>query len=155
MIPYETGSRDVVRAHWRVSLLLRRFFVRRRRQSFSPSNRRRTISSTSSDGSRRREKRDEEAKGALHHATMRDWYTTGFRQGVCVVRGSLTRFVGRRSTTPFLGSFFTSKNYEDDGLHCRHPWVFGVQEEIERLTKREQVQDLTVKVHVLEKLCFD
>nr|VDD09781.1 unnamed protein product [Brassica oleracea] len=70
-----------------------------------------------------------------------------------------------------------SKNYEDDVLHCRHPWVFGVQEEIERLTKRvkeseevillvaklnkqidtleEQVQDLTVKVHVLEKLCFD
>ncbi|KAL0677221.1 hypothetical protein Bca4012_005202 [Brassica carinata] len=66
---------------------------------------------------------------------------------------------------------------KDDVLHCRHPWVFGVQEEIERLTKRvkeseevillvaklnkqidtleEHVQDLTVTVHVLEKLCFD
>ncbi|KAL0644602.1 hypothetical protein Bca4012_042892 [Brassica carinata] len=32
--------------------------------------------------------------------------------------------------------FFTCKNYEDDGLHFRHPWVFGVQEEIESLTKR-------------------
>ncbi|KAG2314149.1 hypothetical protein Bca52824_017271 [Brassica carinata] len=73
--------------------------------------------------------------------------------------------------------FFTCKNYEDDGLHCRHPWVFAVQEETERLTKRvkeseeyifmvgklskqiekleEQVQELTVNVHVLEKLCID
>ncbi|KAG2331864.1 hypothetical protein Bca52824_003044 [Brassica carinata] len=73
--------------------------------------------------------------------------------------------------------FFTCKNYEDDGLHCRHPWVFAVQEEIERLTKRvkeseeyifmvgklskqiekleEQVQEFTVNVHVLEKLCID
>ncbi|KAG2256767.1 hypothetical protein Bca52824_076061 [Brassica carinata] len=32
--------------------------------------------------------------------------------------------------------FFTCKNYEADGLHYRQPWVIGVQEEIERLTKR-------------------
>ncbi|KAG5407345.1 hypothetical protein IGI04_013464, partial [Brassica rapa subsp. trilocularis] len=70
--------------------------------------------------------------------------------------------------------FFTCKNYEDDGLHFRHPWVFGVQEEIESLTKRvkeseevtllvaklnkqietlaEQVHDLNVKVRVLQKV---
>ncbi|KAG2255935.1 hypothetical protein Bca52824_075229 [Brassica carinata] len=62
----------------------------------------------------------------------------------------------------------------DDGLHFRHPWVFGVQEEIESLTKRvkeseevillmaklnkqietleEQVHDLNVKVRVPQKL---
>ncbi|KAF2591630.1 hypothetical protein F2Q70_00040313 [Brassica cretica] len=32
--------------------------------------------------------------------------------------------------------FFTCVNYEDDGLHYRHPWVVGVQEEIKRLSKR-------------------
>ncbi|KAG2315404.1 hypothetical protein Bca52824_018526 [Brassica carinata] len=47
--------------------------------------------------------------------------------------------------------FFTCKNYEDDGLHYRHPWVFGVQEKIERLTKRvkesEEVILLVAKLH--------
>ncbi|KAL0794468.1 hypothetical protein Bca101_065845 [Brassica carinata] len=80
----------------------------------------------------------------------------------------------------FLSLFLFGRFYvvtKDDGLHCRHPWVFAVQEEIERLTKRvkeseeyifmvgklskqiekleEQVQELTVKVHILEKLCID
>uniref|UniRef100_A0A0D3CGV1 Uncharacterized protein n=1 Tax=Brassica oleracea var. oleracea TaxID=109376 RepID=A0A0D3CGV1_BRAOL len=32
--------------------------------------------------------------------------------------------------------FFTCVNYEDDGLHYRHPWVVGVQEENKRLSKR-------------------
>ncbi|KAG2262464.1 hypothetical protein Bca52824_069543 [Brassica carinata] len=32
--------------------------------------------------------------------------------------------------------FFTCKNYEADGVHYRQPWVAGVQEQIERLTKR-------------------
>ncbi|KAL0681448.1 hypothetical protein Bca4012_048295 [Brassica carinata] len=32
--------------------------------------------------------------------------------------------------------FFTCKNYEADGFHYRQPWVIGVQEELERLTKR-------------------
>ncbi|KAG2244026.1 hypothetical protein Bca4012_057917 [Brassica carinata] len=32
--------------------------------------------------------------------------------------------------------FFTCRNYEADGLHYRQPWVIGVQEELERLTKR-------------------
>ncbi|KAG2293171.1 hypothetical protein Bca52824_039840 [Brassica carinata] len=80
--------------------------------------------------------------------------------------------------------FFTCKNYEADGLHYRQPWVIGVQEEIERLTKRvgeaeevmlgasnlgrqldrveeqvqllcEHVDLLTVQVATLEKVCFD
>ncbi|KAG2306242.1 hypothetical protein Bca52824_025990 [Brassica carinata] len=37
--------------------------------------------------------------------------------------------------------FFTCKNYEADGFHYRQPWVIGVQEQIERLTKRlEEVE---------------
>ncbi|KAL0652425.1 hypothetical protein Bca4012_095116 [Brassica carinata] len=80
--------------------------------------------------------------------------------------------------------FFTCKNYEADGFHYRQPWVLGVQEEIERLTKRveeaeqvmlgtsnlskqietleehvknlsEQVDYLTVQVATLEKVSFD
>ncbi|KAG5414678.1 hypothetical protein IGI04_002245, partial [Brassica rapa subsp. trilocularis] len=73
--------------------------------------------------------------------------------------------------------YFTCINYEDDGLHYSHPWVVGVQEEIERMRKRledaeeeikgvwnlkfqiqtlpEQVRSLTVQVATLEKVCFD
>ncbi|KAG2265236.1 hypothetical protein Bca52824_072315 [Brassica carinata] len=64
--------------------------------------------------------------------------------------------------------FFTCKNCEADGLHYRQPWVIGVQEELERLTKRVeeaeqeevkilsgQVDYLTVQVDTLEKVCFD
>uniref|UniRef100_A0A0D3DU05 Zinc finger GRF-type domain-containing protein n=1 Tax=Brassica oleracea var. oleracea TaxID=109376 RepID=A0A0D3DU05_BRAOL len=80
--------------------------------------------------------------------------------------------------------FFTCKNYEADGFHYRQPWVIGVQEEIERLTKRVeeadqvmmgvsnlskqietleeqvkilsgQVDYLTVQVADLEKVCFE
>ncbi|KAL0688694.1 hypothetical protein Bca4012_088371 [Brassica carinata] len=87
--------------------------------------------------------------------------------------------------------FFTCKNYEADGFHYRQPWVIGVHEEIERLTKRveeaeqvmlgtsnlsklidrlevsqntfsdqvkilsDQVDNLTVQVATLEKVCFE
>ncbi|CAG7862745.1 unnamed protein product [Brassica rapa] len=36
--------------------------------------------------------------------------------------------------------YFTCKNYEDDGLHFRQPWAFGVQQEVERL--RGEVKEL-------------
>ncbi|KAF2559075.1 hypothetical protein F2Q68_00017592 [Brassica cretica] len=80
--------------------------------------------------------------------------------------------------------FFTYKNFEADGFHYRQPWVIGVQDEIERLTKRVeeaeqvmmgvsnlskqietleeqvkilsgQVDYLTVQVADLEKVCFE
>ncbi|KAG2324064.1 hypothetical protein Bca52824_006792 [Brassica carinata] len=80
--------------------------------------------------------------------------------------------------------FFTCINYEADGLHYRQPWVTGVQEEIEKLSKRledaeqvikevpilnkqiesleeqvkilsGQVDALTVQVGDLEMVCFD
>ncbi|KAG2268776.1 hypothetical protein Bca52824_063331 [Brassica carinata] len=71
--------------------------------------------------------------------------------------------------------FFTCANYEADGFHYRQPWVIGVQEQIESLTKRleeaeeaqakgftrqvdrltAEVYNLTVQVADLEKLCFE
>ncbi|KAG2305004.1 hypothetical protein Bca52824_033655 [Brassica carinata] len=40
--------------------------------------------------------------------------------------------------------FFTCKNYEADGFHYRQPWVFGVQQELERLTKRLEEVELVI-----------
>uniref|UniRef100_A0A0D3BZN5 Zinc finger GRF-type domain-containing protein n=1 Tax=Brassica oleracea var. oleracea TaxID=109376 RepID=A0A0D3BZN5_BRAOL len=71
--------------------------------------------------------------------------------------------------------FFTCANYEADGFHYRQPWVIGIQEQIESLTKRleeaeeaqakgltrqvdrltAEVYNLTVQVADLEKLCFE
>ncbi|KAL0847223.1 hypothetical protein Bca101_020469 [Brassica carinata] len=80
--------------------------------------------------------------------------------------------------------FFTCKNYEADGFHYRQPWVVGVQEELEKLTKRmadteevvkglsifkrridnlevnvdnltEEVDNLNGQVDTLQKVCFD
>ncbi|KAF3526452.1 hypothetical protein F2Q69_00050935 [Brassica cretica] len=41
--------------------------------------------------------------------------------------------------------FFTCKNYEADGFHYRQPWVIGVQEHIERFTKRVEEVELVIK----------
>ncbi|KAG2332873.1 hypothetical protein Bca52824_004053 [Brassica carinata] len=41
--------------------------------------------------------------------------------------------------------FFTCKNYEADGVHYRQPWVIGVHEYIERLTKRVEEVELVIK----------
>uniref|UniRef100_A0A0D3E292 Zinc finger GRF-type domain-containing protein n=1 Tax=Brassica oleracea var. oleracea TaxID=109376 RepID=A0A0D3E292_BRAOL len=51
--------------------------------------------------------------------------------------------------------FFTCVNYEDDGLHYRHPWVVGVQEENKRLSKRlheaEQVMKGCIRMDPAEE----
>ncbi|KAG2316060.1 hypothetical protein Bca52824_019182 [Brassica carinata] len=48
--------------------------------------------------------------------------------------------------------FFTCMNYEADGLHYRQPWVVGVQEEFERLTKRvEEAEEVMLAVSNLGK----
>uniref|UniRef100_A0A0D3CA40 Zinc finger GRF-type domain-containing protein n=1 Tax=Brassica oleracea var. oleracea TaxID=109376 RepID=A0A0D3CA40_BRAOL len=41
--------------------------------------------------------------------------------------------------------FFTCKNYEADGLHYRQPWVIGVEEHIERLSKRLEEVEMVIK----------
>ncbi|KAG2293710.1 hypothetical protein Bca52824_040379 [Brassica carinata] len=139
MIPYETGSRDVARAHWR------HFFV---------------------DGSETRVSR------SVSHFLF-FFFVLGFLR----LRGDFSYDDDARVFLHLIDGGLSSPRAQDDVLHCRHPWVFGVQEEIERLTKRvkeseevillvaklnkqidtleEHVQDLTVTVHVLEKLCFD
>ncbi|KAL0711535.1 hypothetical protein Bca4012_018513 [Brassica carinata] len=57
---------------------------------------------------------------------------------MCPCGGRIIDEVRRRDDYDTLPGkrFFTCKNYEADGLHYRQPWVLGVQEEIERLTKR-------------------
>ncbi|XP_018450312.1 uncharacterized protein LOC108821817 [Raphanus sativus] len=48
--------------------------------------------------------------------------------------------------------FFTCINYEADGLHYRQPWVFGVQEEIEKLTARvEKAEKVMKEVPILNQ----
>ncbi|KAL0683448.1 hypothetical protein Bca4012_050296 [Brassica carinata] len=46
--------------------------------------------------------------------------------------------------------YFTCKNYEDDGLHFRQPWAFGVQQEVERL--RGEVKELAEEIAKLKRL---
>ncbi|KAG5411286.1 hypothetical protein IGI04_007605, partial [Brassica rapa subsp. trilocularis] len=46
--------------------------------------------------------------------------------------------------------YFTCKNYEDDGLHFRQPWAFGVQQEVERL--RREVKELAEEIAKLKRL---
>ncbi|KAL0658386.1 hypothetical protein Bca4012_078971 [Brassica carinata] len=41
--------------------------------------------------------------------------------------------------------FFTFTNYEADGFHYRQPWVIGVQEQIESLTKRLEEAEEVMK----------
>ncbi|KAG2239105.1 hypothetical protein Bca52824_089965 [Brassica carinata] len=41
--------------------------------------------------------------------------------------------------------FFTCKNYEADGLHYRQPWVVGVEQELERLSKRVVEAEQVIK----------
>ncbi|KAG2248396.1 hypothetical protein Bca52824_088024 [Brassica carinata] len=49
--------------------------------------------------------------------------------------------------------FFTCKNYEADGFHYCQPWVIGVHEEIERLTKRvEEAEQVMLGTSNLSKL---
>ena len=39
---------------------------------------------------------------------------------------------------------------QDDGLHFRQPWVFGVQQEVERL--RREVKELAEEIAKLKRL---
>ncbi|KAG5379420.1 hypothetical protein IGI04_027262, partial [Brassica rapa subsp. trilocularis] len=54
---------------------------------------------------------------------------------------------GKDDYDTLLGKrFFTCKNYKADGFHYRQPWVIGVHEHIERLTKRlEEVELAEIK----------
>ncbi|KAG2314795.1 hypothetical protein Bca52824_017917 [Brassica carinata] len=44
--------------------------------------------------------------------------------------------------------YFTCVKYENDGLHFRQPWVFGVQEEVEKLIKR--VEEMAAEIAELK-----
>ncbi|KAG2300169.1 hypothetical protein Bca52824_036641 [Brassica carinata] len=44
--------------------------------------------------------------------------------------------------------YFTCKNFEIDGFHFRQPWVFGVQEEVEKL--RDRVDAMAAEIAELK-----
>ncbi|KAG2304095.1 hypothetical protein Bca52824_032746 [Brassica carinata] len=44
--------------------------------------------------------------------------------------------------------YFTCVKYENDGLHFRQPWVFGVQQEVEKLIKR--VEEMAAEIAELK-----
>ncbi|KAG2321999.1 hypothetical protein Bca52824_015212 [Brassica carinata] len=46
--------------------------------------------------------------------------------------------------------YFTCKNYEDDGMHFRQPWVCGVEEEVGRL--RREVKDMAEEIAKLKRI---
>ncbi|KAF3522929.1 hypothetical protein F2Q69_00051414 [Brassica cretica] len=53
--------------------------------------------------------------------------------------GSITKeFVDEEDTYDYLPGkiYFICKDYQNDGLHFRQPWVMGVQQEVERLKER-------------------
>ncbi|KAG5381080.1 hypothetical protein IGI04_028922 [Brassica rapa subsp. trilocularis] len=86
--------------------------------------------------------------------------------------GSITKeFVDEEDSYDYLPGkkYFICKDYQNDGMHFRQPWVMGVQQEIERLKHRmmeqeklqlecealkNQVKMLLQRVSELEKLEF-
>ncbi|KAG2285155.1 hypothetical protein Bca52824_044759 [Brassica carinata] len=63
-----------------------------------------------------------------------------------VPRGSITKeSVDEEDTYDYLPGkrYFICKDFENDGMHFRQPWVMGVQQEVEMLK---------IKVHEHEKL---
>ncbi|KAF3486447.1 hypothetical protein F2Q69_00052265 [Brassica cretica] len=76
--------------------------------------------------------------------------------------GSITKeFVDEEDTYDYLPgkTYFICKDYQNDGLHFRKPWVMGVQEEVERLKVRvhehenllRECEALKVQVRILVK----
>ncbi|KAG2322205.1 hypothetical protein Bca52824_015418 [Brassica carinata] len=84
--------------------------------------------------------------------------------------GSITKeLVDESDTYDYLHGkrYFICKDYENDGLHFRKPWVMGMQQEVERLKERvyeqekllrectalkDQVRMLLMRVSELERL---
>ncbi|KAG2281096.1 hypothetical protein Bca52824_052316 [Brassica carinata] len=63
----------------------------------------------------------------------------------CPCGGSIIHEVrGKDDYDTLPGSGSSPQNYEADGFHYHQPWVIGVEEQIERLTKRlEEVEVVT------------
>ncbi|KAG2296607.1 hypothetical protein Bca52824_043276 [Brassica carinata] len=77
--------------------------------------------------------------------------------------GSITKeVVDEEDTYDYLPGkrYFICKDYENDGMHFRQPWVMGMQQEVERLKEhfhesllsfQGQVRMLLMRVAELEK----
>ncbi|CAH2051614.1 unnamed protein product [Thlaspi arvense] len=46
---------------------------------------------------------------------------------------------------PCGSRYFTCTKFKDDGLHFRQPWVFGVEQEIEKLVMKVEKQSKTIE----------
>ncbi|KAF2555746.1 hypothetical protein F2Q68_00017065 [Brassica cretica] len=58
--------------------------------------------------------------------------------------GSITKeVVDEEDTYDYLPGrrYFICKDYENDGMHFRQPWVMGMQQEVERLKERFHEQE--------------
>ncbi|CAH8320845.1 unnamed protein product [Eruca vesicaria subsp. sativa] len=49
-----------------------------------------------------------------------------------------------------MSRYFTCKKYEDDGMHFRPPWAFGVEEELQKL--RTEVNNMAEEIAKLKML---
>ncbi|CAH8385084.1 unnamed protein product [Eruca vesicaria subsp. sativa] len=62
--------------------------------------------------------------------------------------GSITKLiVDEDDTYDYLPGkrYFICKDFENDGMHFRQPWVMGMQEEVERLKERFDEQEKVLK----------
>ncbi|KAG2241131.1 hypothetical protein Bca52824_090418 [Brassica carinata] len=89
-----------------------------------------------------REKRDKEATELINmqgYAAIQNTDSTR-----CPSEGESLTMFGKDDydTLPRSGS--SPQNYKADGFHYRQPWVIGVQEHIERLTKRLEEVELVI-----------
>nr|VDD33234.1 unnamed protein product [Brassica oleracea] len=68
------------------------------------------------------------------------------QQGIpklCPCRSITKEVVDEEDTYDYLPGkrYFICKDYENDGLHFRQPWVMGMQQEVERLKVRFHEQE--------------
>ncbi|KAG2318589.1 hypothetical protein Bca4012_057513 [Brassica carinata] len=103
------------------------------------------------------ERRDMKARKA-HYDTLH--FVTDSMQGIqerCVCGQRLLRERAPAEVFDYLPGkrFFTCKNYKDDGMHYRQPWVCAVEEELgiinRRVEKYEEHKSLVVKLEVQNK----
>lgn len=107
----------------------------RRRRGDREATERRFAIPTSEDSEMDEEQRDMKAHKAYY---QRVDFVSNSLQGIpqlCPC-GSITKqIVDKYDTYDYLPGkrYFIFKDFENDGLHYRQPWVIGVQEEVERL----------------------
>ncbi|WZZ77510.1 hypothetical protein YC2023_098082 [Brassica napus] len=73
-------------------------------------------------------------------------FVANAQQGIpklCPCRSITKEVVDEEDTYDYLPGkrYFICKDYENDGMHFRQPWVMGMQQEVERLKERFHKQE--------------